>query len=380
MAVRRIRGYITISDVSDGRGGITLVLSNENHTFPATQEGVVADAARTAFDCRVEVYVETTRYRYESGSGNPTASGRWKLGEITPGSGTTAQVTPESGATPRYVDITLTKSGNTGFFQGGNSSPDTLTIEVPILINIGGNVVSASRTITLAKAKGGSASLLQLIVTAFMIAAEANRTAKTPNATIIMTAALENIPGTDDVTWEYRASPSDNWAALPAHVPASGDDPATGFERSGDREVTIMGPHREFIALMGTSGRNVEIRASLQGREDVSSVALVFDGEAGLSEVAVRLIPRGSTILRNSQATSTVTVDAKLFFKGAEVPAAAISGYQWFVRANNADTNVAGNRGQQAALTVAANDPAVAGGAGLFGCEIAYEDSHAAFN
>ena len=57
-------GAITIQDVKDGIHPISLVLSNQSHTFSANQQGVVTDFS--GFSCEVFVYVGDTRATYDN--------------------------------------------------------------------------------------------------------------------------------------------------------------------------------------------------------------------------------------------------------------------------------------------------------------------------
>ena len=382
MATRTVTGYITVTDVADGRGGITTVVSNENHTFAADADGAVTNANRNAYKTRVEVYVETTKYSLDAdGAASPDAS-TFSINSITlpAGSGMTSTQTADTSTPPKYVDITFGSSGGMGFFQGGNNSPDTVSIVLDLRVNIGGNTVSVMRTITLSKAKGGTASLLTLDQTSYLLPINVNqggdRSAKNAANTIIFTAAPENITGNDDVAWSYRVGTQGAFTTI-----------AVGTQ-TGTRKVTLTLTHAQLLTLIGTTARAVTIKAALGGKEDLGSVGIVQDGQAGFSEVVARIIARGSTTLRNSATTSTVTLDAKLFYKGAAADGAILAvkttandgGYQWFTRAANANTEIGTAAGRMSSLIVRASDAAVAGGAALYGCHIKYDDTHAQVN
>jgi hypothetical protein len=65
---------VTIVKVSEGADAYTVVLSNEAHTFPATEAGVVDGGDYSGGDCLVTVYYGATQLTYGAGAGKYAVS------------------------------------------------------------------------------------------------------------------------------------------------------------------------------------------------------------------------------------------------------------------------------------------------------------------
>ena len=369
MATQTIRAFATVADVSDGTAGVSIILSNENHTFVADTDGAVASTDLSAFNCDIDVLVGTTVYAFIA-SGN-LAAGQWKISDGTD-DGASA-ITVAGGLTPSVTDqgddarITIADdTGSTGgFADGGSSSPDAVQMVVPIQVRIGSVTRSFSRIVSLSKAKGGSAKLLTLTVDANTLIYDKDNALKNPTENITFEAELVNIASTaGNVDWEYRIVPTAAWTAFPN---------TSGIVRSlsQDRRLAVT---RQALANLLTGGAQyIAVRAMVDSVFDIGSVHRIqdgADGDDGAAAVEARLIPRSSTVLLNN--AGTVIYDAKLFYKGVAADD-AISAYQWFTRTNNIDTNIAG------ATSSFESFAAMTSGSGsrLVGCAISYDDTHA---
>ena len=369
MATQTLTAYATVADVVDGAAGISILVSNENHTFVANADGAIAATELAAFTTDLQVLVGTTPYAFQAGGA--LQSGQWKISDgnadgaaaITVAGDLAATVT-DVGTDARLV-FADADTATSGFVDGGAASPDSVQIVVPIQVQHGSIVRMFNRIIAFSKARGGSASILTLTSTAAVLEYDKAGALKSPADTIVFDAALENIAATaGNVVWEYRLSPTAAWTAVPA---------SAGITRTETQQTRLTFTRQAIANLLTGGAISIQVRATLAGRADVRTIARVqdgADGSAGASVVELRILPRTSTILVNN--TGSVIFDARLFYKGVTADA-AISGYQWLTRAAGVNTNIAG--ATAAFREFAAMD--AGSGTRLIGCTVSYDDTHA---
>ena len=368
MAVLTLRAYATVADVQDGAAGISVLASNENHTFVADTTGAITPTELAAYACDIEVLVGIAAYAFIP-AGN-LAAGQWKISTgaddgaaaIAAGGGLTAAVV-DLGDTAR---ITLANApGADGFADGGAASPDSVQLVVPVQVRVGAVTRSFNRVLTLTKAKGGSARVLTVTADAHTLIFDGAGALKQPTEVIVFEAELVNIAATaGDVVWEYRIAAGAAWSAFPA---------GAGIVRSMAQETRLAVTRQALANLITGGAQHIAIRAMLDSRFDIVSVHRVQDGAAGAagaSAVEARITPRSSNVLFNN--AGSVIFDAHLYYRGA-LADDAITAYQWLTITNNVDTNIAGADSSFRQFDALA----IGSGGRLIACDIAYDDTHA---
>ena len=375
MATQIIEAYASVADVTDGAAGISILLSNENHTFVADTTGAIVDTEIAAFTTDIDVLVGTSFYAYTPGSAT-LASGQWRISTgaaegvaaITAPGGLTAALSDQGDAARLQV---TNAAGDDGFADGGNASPDSVQLVVPIQVRHGSVTRMFNRVITFSKAKGGTARVLRLTAGEATLPFDKSGTLREASRTVIFDVSLVNFDVTTaNVAWEYRLVPTAAWTAFPTGA-------GIVFSETNQRRLTIT---RQALAnLLTGSARLVSIRASLSSRIDVVSVLRVQDGAdgndgaVGKSVIELRILARSSTVLRNNQ--GSVIFDARLYYRG-NAATAAIVGYQWFNRSGATNTNITGATAAFREFDAATTG----GGVRLIGCSVSFDDTHADVN
>ena len=365
MADRTLDAFASIADIEDGVAGVSIVFSNENHTFIADTAGVVSDTDLAAFSSGIDVYVGTGIQEYTPGAA-ALAAGQWRISDgVNEGA---AAITGATGLAVALADggdsavLTVANAaGPGGFADGGAGSPDSVNIVVPIQVRLSASTLMFSRVISLSKARGGSARYLTLTASDQVLPFDADGDLVGPTDQIVFDAALHNFTTADNVEWHYRTSPTSAWTALAAGA-------GVVFSQTQNRRLSVT--RQALNALLGNADRAVAIRAQLSGQLDIVSVAKIQDGAPGTSVIELRLLPRSSNLLRNNQ--GSVIFDARLFYRGG-VADDAISAYQWFTVAAGAKTNIAGATAAFREFVALA----AGGGTRLIGCRVTYDDAHA---
>lgn len=181
---RIIGNYAT--DGQNGTDAITIVLTNENHTFSANSSGNITSAQSTT--------TNITAYKGAS----------------------TTSVT--IGTLPTVTGLTLSKSGSTVTIQAntGTSLADTGTFTIPLTIdgksftkNFSWTKVKAGATGATGSA-GASAKAVDIIASSQVFKSTDGGTTFSPN-TITLTPKLQNLTYSN---WQYSTNGGSNWSTV----------------------------------------------------------------------------------------------------------------------------------------------------------------------
>ena len=127
-----ITGGITITDVRDGVSAPVVLLSNENHSFMAEQNGVVAGGDLSGFSTEVQVWVGVQEYTSTS---NATPAGaQFRIGTPTVSGANAANITVNVNRTTGIITIVDAGTSTEGFVDG--DTVNAFTISVLSLIHI----------------------------------------------------------------------------------------------------------------------------------------------------------------------------------------------------------------------------------------------------
>ena len=341
-------GFITIADIADGNAGVQAIVSNENQTFAAGQDGGISGFS---FSTVTQAFVGTAASTYVTGT--TPAAGQYGIGTISAlpsDHGLVFAVT--SGV------LNVTDGGSTDGFIDAGSSINNVTITVPFIINTGGNDrVTVNRTVTLSKAMGGSANFVVVASSTQTITYSAGSTTpQSSNGNIVINATSPNIT-TGTFGWSFFSGTP---GATSAFTTITNQATISG----GANAVLTVTP-AQYQALRTTNGQ-VVFRATREGTFDQISVVALFDGARGGNAVNVEItVIAGNPVFRNN--TGSATLRADLYVGGIDVSSQATA-YQWL----QDGTNVMGgtNRTLVVPASAVADD-----GASLYSCMVTFPDS-----
>jgi hypothetical protein len=193
---------ITITDLTDGEGAITLILSNDSHALPASSTGAVSSYAGSGTELRV--YEGSTLLNYKSQL-DTLINGSWKLV-----SNTATNITPgavSSGAAIGGKVLSAVAENSSGVAELVDTSTIVYTVQVKNLV---GNVTTVTKQQSITKAKAGIPSSYVVIngeqVFKFLAGAVE------PTSTNI-TLSAELFGGLNTFAWEYYST-SNTWEAF----------------------------------------------------------------------------------------------------------------------------------------------------------------------
>jgi hypothetical protein len=312
------RGVVTITDITDGLPTISIIQSNENHTFPATSAGVVSATDRNNFTNDILVLVGADQAAYVTIT--PTANNTYTVGTPT--------VTPAAGVTPVFTSASVTEIDGAGAINIArmtiSAMNDTTTVQsvrvsVPVIVRRLNQNVTINVEVTFSKAVGGSASSLTINGTRqnFLFndyTSSAPIADNTINGDITLTAAYDG-PASGNISWFQSTNGGAESALTPTVAGAT------------------TSTHTVTRAAFGNASY-ITYRVAKGGVVDRMSVVRIDRGEA--SYIVVPRVTSGSLQLKNNSGSVTVTVD--LFQGSAEVSDYTGWTFQWF----NGATAIAG--------------------------------------
>ncbi len=300
-----VTGSATVSDVRDGVSPPTIYLTNENHTFVADADGIVADL--TGFTTSVQAFVGSTAYQFQAGlSGNATGE-FFRIHTPTVSGSNAANITVTVNQISGAITISDAGSSDAGFVDG--TDVNEFTVSVPVVVG-GFGATSFTRTISFSKSIGGNAPITRIESNTQTVEYDQSGTIARTAAVICEGRFFNNDSG--DITWEYRLGATGAFTTL---VGVSGvtfqmADGSTASDAAANRffmTLTAAG----YNTLLSTS-RSITFRVTRGGQRDQITVARVNDGEAAVT-VIVRTTT-GTNILK--QETDEVDLTADVYVAG----------------------------------------------------------------
>jgi hypothetical protein len=310
-------GAITIQDVQDGIHPISLVLSNQSHTFAGDNEGTVVAGEIAAFSSEVYAYVGVTRATYDSAAS--PANNTYKLGTIAYD---TAGWTAVSTVAASQVKITMSvvPTGTTN---------KSVVITVPVIVtNSVGNATTVNMLISLAKLiEGADGASVTLTPTKQTIAFSELGVA-TDTADIII--PIVTVGNTGALSAYYARNGATSWTAL-----------TVGATVNKAKEIDIDGANdNDHITIstinFGTADVFTVKVAGASSGSDIISIIKIQDGATGEAALTVSISSSvgGFSFKNNSGTTKVLTV---VVYDNATGSVITPTSFQW--RKNG--TNVA---------------------------------------
>ena len=306
-----VTGTITISDVRDGQSAPTIILSNENHTFPADQTGSLGTSATAitsvlgSFTSSFQVFVGGQAYTSTT--------------DTTPGGTnyyirTNPTVVQQGNATP---DLTVNINRTTGVITvadagtadvAGFSDTGAGSLSITLQIDIAGFTSPFTRVITLAKSLGGSAPITRVASSTQTVEYNGEGALITGQDDIVIQS--EYVDGTGSVMWSYRQGGTGTFTTIdPAALP-TGLTLQT-FDSVAQAQITLT--TAGYNTLLTTSGDYVTFRATRGQASDQITISRLQFGRDAIYVVVE--VTSGSQILRSD--TQEAVVRADVYQNGA---------------------------------------------------------------
>lgn len=310
MATRTSVGAVTIADIKDGINPISMVLSNQSHTFAANSSGTVVAAEQNKFVCEVFVYVGATRATY-----SPTlaANNTYSVGVTDPsGWATTTAVV----ANQLRISVSTIPSGTTN-----NTGVVDLLITVKNSI---GNDTVINASISLAKAIEGAGGAI-ITLTPNRQTFRFLEDGTTADGDITMTIATQGNVGS------LSAQKSINGAAYTTLTQGTGSGLAKTLDIDG------LGSNDNVVisaANFSTYG-TLSIRITGTGTSDTVSLIRIENGKTGAASLLVTISSDvgGFQFKNNAGANKTLTAKVYDMADGSLITAGGGTTitYQWYV-------------------------------------------------
>ena len=299
-----ITGSLTVTDVRDGISAPTVLLTNENHTFVADADGIVADF--DSFTTAVTVFVGDDSYTAVTGT--PGAD-EFRIVSAVGTGGITTDIT-----TAGVVTLVDNNAPAANSFQGG----DTVNMAtVTVTIQIAGITGNIARTISLSKAIGGTAPIIRVAANTQTVEYSFINDTRTRTRTgdIVFTATEINITDLGDIAWTASVDGGTFGSTLAA---------GSGVTLSGANNSVITFTVAAWDTALG-NGTNLTLRATKGMASDRITVAALRDGSPAIT---VLVTPTsGSPILRSD--TASVTLRADVQFAGVTQTPGSDWTYRW---------------------------------------------------
>lgn len=327
---------------SNGAGGITALLSNEVHTFPASNSGTVSTYIGSGTEVRV--YEGATELAYD---GTGAANGTWKVTvsgtNITPGALT------DSGT---Y----LTVANHSGVADGTDTSSITYTITGKTLAGSSFTLVKAQ---TFSKAKqGGAGSAVVVTASRATSFTATDGTLDASQANIVFTAAVSGLASPTYV-WSFsgfQTAPTNSGVATQTITAAQ-----FGTSKSATVTCTVNGTYKDVITIVrlekstAAAGATVgaQIGVNLSGQITQAN-ASTFIANAAIGDAQIDILSANKIDTRNltiKDAAGNVILSSGTGFGKNLCPNSEMQANQagWGIWTRTAGTNLsAGNPAWQA--------------------------------
>ena len=341
---RTSRGAITLFDVTDGSNPITAFLTNENHTFAATQTGVVSAATRRMFSSVVNAFVGGTNATFQfdlsttPGSTGATAN-RFNIVSVS-ASGTGWVAAFNNTAAAATFDTVSRQPGEIFLtaIPEGTDSTSVVTVSFVVSNELGtiSNVLTLQITLSVV-AQGAGGVVINLDPTSQFF---------TSNSAGVLDAAQTAI--TADVlaqgsTGNQTVSTSQNGAGfvdVTTTSNAAGGIAGWDDDIDGDFQTGTIGSSIRRLQIsqtnLGDANNTLSIRVTGDaGGNDVFTIAKVRDGVEGADAIIVVLrTDVGGTVFRTSGGTTPTdkVISLQVFdaADGSEISGAQLTNYSWF--------------------------------------------------
>jgi len=334
-------GAVSITDVKDGIHPISMVLSNQSHTFAADTTGAVTTGEKAQFSCELFVYIGDTRATYSTAAS--PANGTYNV-SLTKTDGWDYETSVVSGQLVVKVKTVPT---------GVTNKTGTITLSI-VVENLVGNSTTMEAVISLAKAiEGANGAIVELTPSRQTFQFDEANDSNDGDITIPI-RAIGNV-GT--LSAQYSRNGATSWSAL-----------AVGTAANKAKVIDIDGANNNdqiviSKANFGTSDIFTVKVTGGTGGSDIVSIIKIQDGSTGPASlfVSIKSSTQGFIFKNNAGTTKTLTARVYDMKDGSEITSGVT--YQWYKNS----VSMSGKTSKT--LSVTASD-VVNGGSDEFSCQI----------
>jgi hypothetical protein len=311
---RIARGAVTIVDINDGSNPISAVLTNQNHTFPASESGTVTTATRELFQTSAIVYIGKTLATLSTDSS--LSNNEYRIKPVGTGSLDTRITSGEGWA--------ISVNSATGVLTVTTIPSDVSTCTAAVVIEYKDPAQSTTGTIELTLTltrvnEGAGGSVVNLAANSQTFFADFGGTyLSTGNPDIEVIVDIGGSPGSRSYQTSQNGNPftgittaSNNEGGIKGF-----SDVLTGsFTTSGN----ISGTAVRLLISKENLGTNDTLALKVigdNGGVDVVTIMKVREGDTGAAAINVAITSStGGTVFKNNSGTakvlSVVVTDSK---------------------------------------------------------------------
>ncbi len=310
-------GAITISDIRDGIHPLSLVLSNQSHTFAADNLGTVVSAEKTKFSCVPFVYVGDARATYDA---TLSVNNTYKI-TVTDSAGWVSTLTETLG---QLVITAATVPG------GVINKTGTFELSITVKNSIG-NTTIIETVISLAKAIEGTGGAIVSLVPSRQTFRFDEAGASTDGDITIPVSSFGNV---GSLSATYALNGSTSYSALTQGTIAN-KAKALDVDGAGGNDQIIISKENFGTADVFT----VKVTGATGG-VDTISIVKIQKGDTGAAALLVSITSSnaGFAFKNNSGAAKTLTAEVHDMADGSKLTAGIT--YQWKKNGTNVGTNI----------------------------------------
>jgi hypothetical protein len=301
---------VSVYDVLDGQPFVSILQTDENHTFQADSDGVVAAGDLADFVNDVAVIVGGVQYAYTTSASPSTNQYTLLAGTLNPAAAATLVYTAYRPSSVECIDPNF--SGNVGRITitaiDQTKPVKTVTASIGVKVWRATGTVTIYITITFAKAIGGTGSESLNMSATRLWFAYGDEEETTPLATSgslnsdITLKASYSGPATGNITWS-RTVDGTTW---------TGFTPTLLHATESYHTLT----RSSFNTIAGGAGNYITFKATKGSIEDKVSIIRL---DYGLGQYTCDVkVYSGNPIFSNN--TGSVTLDAYVYKNGVEIP------------------------------------------------------------
>jgi hypothetical protein len=346
---RTSTGAITIYDVTDGTTPITAFLSNENHSFVASQAGVVSSTDAALFSTTATVFLGDTRLLFAASATSGTAS--YKFGDLVITDNDTGS------AWSTLVATTVANQRQLNISTTGTPIPATADntqaiVAVPVIITTAsGSETTIDLSLTLTKAVQGAGGLVINFNygNQFFKVDENDLESPTDQSDITVGIDTTGSVGTLALQSSVNGGAFSTVATDVTNSVSAGTVKSQNLTDGGSFVIAIENFFGTNSGVLLSTSNTVSYRlAGSVGGVDVVTIAKVQKGTTGAAAVHVVIESSNGVTFKTNDTASTKTLKAKIYDSatGLEIipknntsPGSSDLKYSWTVQDNTGSSS-----------------------------------------
>ncbi len=300
-------GAITITDIQDGIHPISMVLSNQAHTFAADHLGTIPTAEKDKFSCEVFAFIGDTRATYDSAT--TPANNTYKVTAVgSSGWVPTIQVI----ASQAVIKLTSVPAGVTN-----KTGSIDLTIEVKNYLGFTTTIEAVVSLGKMIEGADGAGVYLTPSRQTFQFTSEG----VTSDGDIEI--PVSSVGNVGSLSAFYALNGSTSWGVLTVGTGAN-KAKSIDIDGLGDNDKIVISKDNFASADVFT----IKVSGSTGG-SDITSLIKIQDGDTGAASVSVVITSNtgGMVFKNNAGATKTLTASVYDMADGSKLTSGVT--YQW---------------------------------------------------